>query len=95
MMLESKIQSFIIRKYTKLGYYVIKIIKTNKNGIPDLLLIKDGKASFIEVKSTGGKISELQRLRAKELRLFGCPVRFSSEGDVDVNEGTTKTIEDF
>ena len=70
-MLESKIQKKIIAKYEAQGYYVVKLIQTNKNGIPDLLLLKDGIASFVEVKSDTGKVSELQKYRIKELEAFG------------------------
>jgi len=33
MILESKIQAKLIKEYEAMGYYVIKLIKTNKNGI--------------------------------------------------------------
>lgn len=95
MALESQIQTRLIRKYEGLGYYVLKIIKANKSGIPDLLLIKDGIASFVEVKSATGRISDMQRLRAKELRGAGCSVRFVTERDVDIEEGEIGTVVDF
>ena len=54
------------------GFYVIKLIQTNKNGIPDLLCLKDGyKNLFIEVKQAGGRVAELQTYRIKELRAAG------------------------
>ena len=40
--LESKIQARIIKRLEAQGYYVVKLILTNKNGIPDLLVLKDG-----------------------------------------------------
>lgn len=69
--LESVIQSQIIKQAEAQGYYVIKLIKTNKNGIPDLLCIKDGQCTFIEVKSAKGKLSEIQKYRIEELNKFG------------------------
>ena len=50
---------------------VIKLIKTNTNGIPDLLILKNGIAKFVEVKKPGGKISQLQKYRIKKLREQG------------------------
>ena len=38
-MTEQQIQSKRIKELEAEGYYVIKLIKTNKNGIPDLSLI--------------------------------------------------------
>jgi len=51
---------------------VIKLIKTNKNGIPDLLAIPpDSDVVFSEVKKPKGKLSELQKYRLKELQKYG------------------------
>ena len=69
-MKESQIQRRLILHYEALGYYVIKLIKTNKNGIPDLICIKERECFFIEVKSEKGKLSELQKYRIKELKEF-------------------------
>lgn len=66
-MKESEIQRNIIKRYEAQGYYVIKLIKTNKNGIPDLILMKDNEVFFIEVKSEKGTIKPLQLFRHKEL----------------------------
>jgi len=74
-MLESKIQSKIKKKLELNGFFVTKLIKTSTNGIPDLLAVKDGKATFIEVKRPEGVLSELQKLRIKELQRFGCEVK--------------------
>lgn len=47
---------------------MVKLIKTNKNGIPDLLAVKENRTIFIEVKQEHGKLSEIQRYRINELR---------------------------
>ena len=66
-MKEQQIQKKIIDKLESEGWYVIKLIKTNKNGIADLLALKDNeKPFFIEVKTPTGKLSELQKFRIKE-----------------------------
>ena len=39
----SKWQTKEIKKYERKGYFVINLIKTNKNGIPDLLALKKGE----------------------------------------------------
>lgn len=71
-MLESKIQSKLIKDLEKEGCYVIKLISTNKNGIADLLSFdKDNTPTFIEVKQKGKKPRPLQIYRAKELNERG------------------------
>lgn len=73
-MTEAQIQAKIIDRYEKDGYMVVKLIQTSKNGIPDLLLLKDGIASFIEVKTETGRLSELQKYRIKQLEEKGFKV---------------------
>lgn len=53
------------------GYYVVKLILTNKSGIPDLLCLKNGKAFFVEVKRPGEKPRPLQYHRINELKEMG------------------------
>ncbi len=73
-MTETQIQAKIIDRYEKDGYMVVKLLQTSKNGIPDLLLLKDGIASFIEVKTETGRLSELQKYRIKQLEEKGFKV---------------------
>lgn len=71
MKLESQIQRKIIERYKKQGYIVVKIGLCNLTGFPDLMLLKDGKASFIEVKRPGETPRPLQMFRMQELRDAG------------------------
>jgi Holliday junction resolvase len=70
-MTEQQIQSKRIKQLEAEGYYVLKLIKTNKNGIPDLIAIKEGDILFSEIKTTNGKLSEIQKYRMKELESYG------------------------
>lgn len=79
-MKESELQTKIIKHYEAKGYLVIKIIQSSKNGIPDLLLIKEGEHPFfIEVKTEQGRLSELQKYRIKQLEKCGCKTEVLSE----------------
>ena len=71
-MTEQQIQSKRIKELEAEGYYVLKLIKTNKNGIPDLLALHpDRDILFLEVKTRKGRVSKLQEYRIKELREHG------------------------
>ncbi len=72
--LESKIQRNLIKKYESEGYTVVKLILTNKPGIPDLMLLKDGKAKFVEVKRPKENLRPLQEYRIRELKTLGFDV---------------------
>jgi Holliday junction resolvase len=51
---------------------VIKLISTNKNGIPDLIAIPpNSDVLFVEVKKPSGRLSKLQEYRVKELNQHG------------------------
>ena len=68
-MTEQQIQNKRIKELEAEGYYVIKLIKTNKNGIPDIIAIPEGsEVLFSEVKKPNGRlfIFLLQRIRSKQ-----------------------------
>jgi len=68
----SKHQTKIIKQMEEAGYYVINLIKTNKNGIPDLLCLKAGEEpKFIECKELKDTVKPLQQFRIDELNRLG------------------------
>ena len=69
--LEREIQAAIIKRMERDGWYVIKLIQTNKNGIPDLLCHQGGNTIYIEVKRQEGYLSKLQEHRIQELKRNG------------------------
>lgn len=74
-MTEQQIQTKKIKELEAQGYYVIKLINTNKNGIPDLIAIPpNSDVLFVEVKTATGKVSKLQEYRHKELNNKGIKV---------------------
>lgn len=72
-MLESVIQSNIIKYLKSNGWFTTKLIATSTAGIPDVLAIKDGRTVFFEVKQPGKKVKDggLQEYRIKELIKHG------------------------
>jgi Holliday junction resolvase len=64
-------QKKLIDQLEKEGFYVLKLIKTNKNGIADLLALKPNEVRFIEVKGKKTVVSELQKFRLRELIKLG------------------------
>ena len=94
---ESAIQSHIIQYMTMRNWFVMRLnsgmvenkyggrIRLAPAGTPDLLLIKDGKILFIEVKSAIGKITPLQEEFAEKLRSYGAEV-ILSRGIDDLQE---------
>jgi len=72
MMTEQQIQTKKIKELEECGYYVLKLMKTNKNGIPDILALHPTYGiEFYEIKKPKGKVSKLQAYRLKELQQHG------------------------
>jgi len=71
-MTEQQVQAKRIKQLEDQGYYVIKLMKTNKNGIPDLIALPRGSdVLFSEIKTKKGNLSPLQEYRLQELETFG------------------------
>ena len=73
-MLESSYQRKVIKKYESLGFYVIKLIKSNIVGIPDLICLKPDKVIFVEVKGLKTPLSAVQKYLHKKLIALGFEV---------------------
>jgi Holliday junction resolvase len=67
----SKHQTKVIKEMEAKGYFVINLIRTSKNGIPDLLCLKDGESIFIECKEKTDTLKPLQEYRLKQLNDLG------------------------
>lgn len=65
-------QSKVIQEMTNKGYLVLKTVRLNKNGFPDLQCIKkDYPDIWIECKKDGDTLKELQKYRIDQLNLLG------------------------
>jgi Holliday junction resolvase-like predicted endonuclease len=93
--MESKIQHKIIKKLESDGYFVLKLIRTNKSGIMDLIAMKKDIFFFIEVKQPKGRLSEIQKYRISELKKIGIDVFVCYDENIEnilTNYGNFATI---
>jgi Holliday junction resolvase len=80
---EQQIQRKRIKQLESEGYYVLKLIKTNKNGIPDLIAIPPNcEVLFSEVKRPTGRLSKIQEYRLRELQKHGCKTEIYKGDDL-------------
>ena len=70
-MLESQLKAKAKKLLEQSGWLVVHIIQCNLNGWPDTMILKDGKAIFIEFKRPGKKARALQEYRMKKIREKG------------------------
>lgn len=68
----SKFQTKIINKLEKQGFTVIKTIRLNKSGYPDILAMKKNQPDlWIEAKEPGDTLKPLQKRRINQLNELG------------------------
>lgn len=72
--MESALQKKIINNLKLKGWYVVKIVMSNTNGIPDIWAGRDSRCIWIECKDAGKEAKKLQELRHSELRAQGFQV---------------------
>ena len=77
---EKKIETKIRKFLKNQGYktYKIHVGQYGPRGFPDLIVVKDGVTSFLEIKDVNEFPTPIQELRIEELRNYGCiagPVR--------------------
>jgi len=61
------------------GWFVVNLIKTNKNGIPDYMMLKNGKTIFVESKESWDSLSKIQEYRIKQIKQHGFKVYVNDE----------------
>jgi Holliday junction resolvase len=76
----SKFQTKTKKELEKNGFKVLKLIRLSENGYPDLLCLKEGKASFIEIKEANDTLKPLQKRRIDELRELGFEAKCLQDG---------------
>ena len=67
-MTEAQWQRKLIEKHEAEGWYVIKLMRANKSGLPDLIMLKPDKVLFVEAKAKDGVVSAIQKYRIAELQ---------------------------
>jgi len=67
----SKFQTKTIKRLKAKGWKVLKIIRLNESGYPDLLALRNGEAIWIECKEANDTLKPLQSFRIKELKENG------------------------
>ena len=80
--LEAKFQAKLIKFWEGLGWTAVRLLRTSKGGMPDVVLLHPERATvFVEVKRAGEEARSVQVYRHQELRRVGFDVRVVSPAD--------------
>lgn len=84
-MKEKEIEAYLRTRISSFGGRAYKFISPGNDGVPDrLVCLPGGKAIFVELKTTGGKLRPLQAMQIHRLQDLGFPVLIiNSKNQVD------------
>ena len=69
---EREVEGYLVKKIEGMGLKCMKFIPDLLNGMPDrVILLGEERVRWVELKTTGGELSELQKLRHDQLRRAG------------------------
>lgn len=81
---EKQVEQYLRKEVSKRGALCLKMNPLANRGIPDRLVIMDGRMCFVELKKEKGVLSEAQKSFIKRLELKGHVVSvLYSKKDVD------------
>lgn len=80
---EGAVEQHLRRGVESRGGLCLKFI-SSRSGVPDRIVVLDGRTVFVELKAPSGALSALQKVRIAELQGAGAEVRvLSSRTEVD------------
>ena len=81
---EGYVEEYLVEKSEEKGYLCYKWVSPGRRGVPDRILIGNGRVIFVELKSSVGRLSKSQQLMIPRLREHGADVRvIRSRSEVD------------
>ena len=72
---ENKVEAYLDREIKRLGGITRKWVSPGRDGVPDRIVIHQGRVWFVEVKTVDGEYEEGQEREHKRLRDAGAEVR--------------------
>ena len=91
-MLEREIEKKLVKGIRRLGGRAYKWVSPGSNGVPDrIIVMPGGRILFVELKTSTGVVSKLQKRQIRMLSQMGCDVRvvFGMDGVQDLLDRLT------
>lgn len=71
---EAMVENHLVRKAKARGWKAFKFVSPGNSGVPDRIVVGNGRVVFVELKSPVGKLSELQKKMIAQLKELGAEV---------------------
>ena len=72
---ESRIERYLVNGVKKLGGMCVKFVSPGTPGVPDRIIILNGRIIFAELKTEIGRLSKIQRFIVNKMIQCGADVR--------------------
>lgn len=82
---EGRVEDHLYRQCKKLGVLCYKFVSPSNTGVPDRIIIKNGRTIFIELKAPGKEPRKKQQYIIRKLKEENVDVRVVDNND-DVDE---------
>jgi len=82
---ENKVERHLTASVEELGGVSRKWVSPGRDGVPDRIVIYKGRVVFVEVKTTGGRLSPAQAREHERLTAAGAEV-VTVYGEEEVND---------
>lgn len=104
-MLEREIEKILVTEIARMGGRAYKFVSPGNDGVPDrVVCLPNGKTYFVELKTTSGRLTNLQKVQIERLRgleqkvfvlkgLAGVAEFFKTLGRDDITERLRKRAE--
>lgn len=74
-MLEAEVEKRLVIGVRKLGGEAYKFVSPGHAGVPDRIVVIDGRVVFVELKAEGGRVRPAQKRQIFSLTKHGADVR--------------------
>lgn len=69
---ESSVEKYLVKRCEEHGWLCLKFDPSHRIGMPDrLIVLPHGRVEWVELKTDGGELTEIQKYRHKELMGLG------------------------
>lgn len=72
---EDFVEKYLMRRCKAMGFGCLKFTSPGTSGVPDRIVIGNGRTVFVETKRAGAKLRRLQEVITAEMRKQGADVR--------------------
>ena len=71
---ESYIEMYLVNRIKAIDGLCWKFVSPGVTGVPDRIILIEGKVYFVEVKAEHGRFEKIQNYRSRQIRDCGLPV---------------------